>query len=413
MSEPEELEGVLDDLLQLTDPLGTNSAVNDLVVEASGDGDLVVPLNAGLLSLGGDGNLLGGADGNNGGLGRVDDSSEVVNSGVHAHLVLALRRGVESLAELQQLGDGEGAGDEEVGVGLDRLLEAAGNDLAHAGDGNVLESGSRGSSRRWGAAGLLDILLGDLAALASALDLLNGDTALTGQTLGLGSGVGLTVKSGLQTTSRRVLLGLGGGLGGGSGSGLGLRLLLLLRSGRSGITASILESELLESIDVGAFLDENSDRLNSDAGQNRNLSRGKIEGRNVLGTRLLEDLGDHTLLLELKVHLGLVGLDLNKNITGCDAVTGLLLPGANVASLHSWGEGGHLDDLVVGERGVVADYMCPEACSQGILGGLEGLPPKYGAEHCERGGVGDELRLRDILILLKSRSCRLLADEVY
>lgn len=66
----------------------------------------------------------------------------------------------------------------------------------------------------------------------------------------------------------------------------------------------------------------------------------------VLRAALLQDLGQHTLLLELKVHLGLVGLDLNQHITGGESITGLLLPRANVASGHGGRQGGHLDDGV-------------------------------------------------------------------
>lgn len=40
-----EFQGVLDNLLQLLDPFSTNSTVNDAVVEAAGNSDLVIPLN--------------------------------------------------------------------------------------------------------------------------------------------------------------------------------------------------------------------------------------------------------------------------------------------------------------------------------------------------------------------------------
>jgi hypothetical protein len=56
--------------------------------------------------------------------------------------------------------------------------------------------------------------------------------------------------------------------------------------------------------------------------------------RDILLARLLENLGNNTLLLELKVHLSLVRLDLDQNITRGDGVARLLLPGANVTSLH-------------------------------------------------------------------------------
>lgn len=69
----------------------------------------------------------------------------------------------------------------------------------------------------------------------------------------------------------------------------------------------------------------------------------------ILLARLLENLGNDTFLLELKVHLSLVGLNLYQDVTGGDGVAGLLLPGANVASLHGGRQGRHLDNLVVGE----------------------------------------------------------------
>ena len=79
------LKRVLDNLLDLLEPLSTDGTVNDLVVEAGSKGDLVVELNTGLV-VGGDGNLLRGTNSEDGGLGRVDDGSEVVNSGVHTHV---------------------------------------------------------------------------------------------------------------------------------------------------------------------------------------------------------------------------------------------------------------------------------------------------------------------------------------
>jgi hypothetical protein len=38
--------------------------------------------------------------------------------------------------------------------------------------------------------------------------------------------------------------------------------------------------------------------------------------------------------LELEVHLGLVGLDLDQDITGSQSITGLLLPSTNVSGGH-------------------------------------------------------------------------------
>lgn len=77
-----------------------------------------------------------------------------------------------------------------------------------------------------------------------------------------------------------------------------------------------------------------------------------VANGDILLTRLLEDLGEDTLLLELEIHLGLVGLDLDENLTGLDRVTGLLLPCANIASRHGGREGRHLDNLVRRVRGV-------------------------------------------------------------
>lgn len=77
-----------------------------------------------------------------------------------------------------------------------------------------------------------------------------------------------------------------------------------------------------------------------------------IANGDVLLARLPEDLGEHTLLLELEIHLGLVGLDLNENLTGLDRVTRLLLPCANIARRHGGREGRHLDDGMRGVRGV-------------------------------------------------------------
>lgn len=119
----------------------------------------------------------------------------------------------------------------------------------------------------------------------------------------------------------------------------------------------------------------------------------------VLLASLLEDLGNNTLLLEFKVHLGLVRLELNQNLTGGDGIAGLLLPGTNVASLHCGRQCGHLDHLVAGKGRIVADYVRSEASSQGLVSRREDTPPKSGAEHlgkmsltCERdAGAGGQV----------------------
>lgn len=353
----QERKRVLNDLFELANPFGANSTVDNLVVEAGSDGNLVLPLNTGgaVLVLDRDSNLLGRADGKDSSLRGVDDSSEVVNGVVHAHvgdgdgaalvllglelvltgllgefldragdgleatalnasddggdeasggrdsdgdvnrveladglatpagvdgrdllggngdgldeeivdrqLVLTLGRAVESLAELQQLGDGERARDEEVGVVLDRLLETAGNDLANSADREVFVD-SAGSSGSGGASGLLDIVLGDLAALAGALESLEADTVLSGESDGGRAGVGGTVKRSLELLAGRgILLGLGSRrarLGGGRG----VRLAFLSLGSRGfGVATSILECELFEGGDIGTFFDKDRDWL--------------------------------------------------------------------------------------------------------------------------------------------------------
>lgn len=325
------------------------------MVEAGSKGDLVIELNTGLV-IGGNGNLLGGTNSKDGSLGRVDDSSEMVNSGVHAHvgdrdgttlillrlelaitgllgerldlardgleatalntgdnrgdetsgcgngnrdvdvveladvavaparvdlgnlaagnsdsldqeivdgeLVLAIGRAVQSLAELEELADGDGAGDVEVRVGLGGLDQTVGNGLAHAADGDVLVGSAGGAAGGRATAGLLDILLGDLTVLASTLEAIDVNTLLTGKSLGRSGDVGETVESSLETALRLVLLRLRSRLGGGSGLRLGLGLLLLLgSSGLSGVTASVLNGELLEGGDIGTLLNKDGNGL--------------------------------------------------------------------------------------------------------------------------------------------------------
>ena len=59
-----------------------------------------------------------------------------------------------------------------------------------------------------------------------------------------------------------------------------------------------------------------------------------VSNSNILCARIFEDLDQNTLLLEFEVHLGLVGLDLDEDITGSQSITGLLLPGTNVTGGH-------------------------------------------------------------------------------
>ena len=119
------------------------------------------------------------------------------------------------------------------------LQETAGNGLAHAGERDVLVGGA-GSGGSRGAGSLLNVLLGDLAALASALDAVQADALGPGQADGGGSSIGQTVESSLQPALGSVLLRRSGCLRGRRGGGLrsGFRLLL---GGRSrGVAASIL-----------------------------------------------------------------------------------------------------------------------------------------------------------------------------
>ena len=361
----QKLQGVLDDLLQLLDPFTADGAVNHLVVEATSDDDLVIPLGDGaLLGLDGDSNLAGGANSQDTGLRGVDDSSEALNGGVHAHvadgegaalvllglelvlagtlakvldlvgdagetetgdvldnggdqtngsghsdanvsglvladdglavnllpagvdlgnllegngasldeevvdgeLVLALGGGVQSLAELHELSDRQGGGDEVVGVLGHGLLQTVGDGLAHGGDGDVLVGGTGGGGG--GGLVLLNVLLGDHTTTASTLEALDGHTLLEGEGLGSGADRGLTLKSGLELLTRSLGL-LRSGLlrGGGRGRGLSaLGLLLLLRRGGL-VTTGISQSEGLEGGDIGALLNKDGNGLKGEASQ--------------------------------------------------------------------------------------------------------------------------------------------------
>jgi len=148
-----------------------------------------------------------------------------------------------------------------VGVVLDRLLQAVGDDLAHAADRDVLKVRA-GSGNGRAADSLLHILLGDLATLAGSLEAVEADTVLTGQSLGGRRGIGLAVEGGLQLAlGGRVLLGLGCGRRGRGRGRLRLGLLLLLGLGSLGVAACVLEGELFEGRDVGALLDKDGNGL--------------------------------------------------------------------------------------------------------------------------------------------------------
>jgi hypothetical protein len=190
------------------------------------------------------------------------DSDSLDEEIVDGELVLAIGRAVQSLAKLEELADGDGAGDVEVRVGLGGLDQAVGNGLAHAADGNVLVGSTGGAAGGGGAAGLLDILLGDLTVLTSTLEAVDANALLTGKSLGGSGDVGETVESSLETALRLVLLRLRSRLGGGSGLRLGLGLFFLLwGSGLSGVTTSVLNGELLEGGDIGTFLNKDGNGL--------------------------------------------------------------------------------------------------------------------------------------------------------
>ena len=347
----------------------TDGTVNDLVVEATGDDDLLIPLGNGALGgLDGDSDLANGADGQDTGLRGVDDGSEALNRGVHAHvadgegaalvllglelvvtstlaqvadlvgdagqtepldtlnnrgdqaggggngnadvngvvladdslavlldpagvdlghlhegggtgldeevidgqLVLAVSGGVQSLAQLEKLGDREGGGDEVVGVLGHRLLQAVGDSLAHRGDGKILKGGGGGSSGLV----LLHILLGDLATLAGTLDGLEGNTLLESQSLGSVADVGLTVQAGLQLLTGGLRLLSGGLRGRGRGGRLSALGSLLLGRG-SLLTTGISQGERLKGRDVGTLLNKDGNGL-----IRGRLARGEMAAEN-------------------------------------------------------------------------------------------------------------------------------------
>jgi len=162
-----------------------------------GDGDVdgvVLPdddLAVGLAPGGVDGGDLGAGDG-------AGFDQEVVE----AELVCAGGGGVERLAELEKLGDGEGGGDEVMRVLVKGLGESVGDRFAHRGGGDVLVRGGW-SGGRGGRCGLefLDVGSGDASAGAGALDLGDRNAFFEGEGFGGGASVGLTVEGGLETTA--------------------------------------------------------------------------------------------------------------------------------------------------------------------------------------------------------------------
>ena len=116
----------------------------------------------------------------------------------------------------------------------------------------------------------------------------------------------------------------------------------------------------------------------------RRAAAAYIANRDVLLARLLQNLGEDTFVLELKVHLGLVRLDLHEHLAGRDELAGLLLPRADVARRHCRRQGRHLDDGVRRVRGVPS---CKAGDGDaGERGTPKGLPPKGRDEHLEALG---------------------------
>lgn len=83
-------------------------------------------------------------------------------------------------------------------VGLGGLLQSVGNGLSHSADGNVLKGGAGSRDSRAGNQ-LLDILLGDFATLAGALDAIKADALGSGKANSSRESVGLTVESALDS----------------------------------------------------------------------------------------------------------------------------------------------------------------------------------------------------------------------
>ena len=170
-----------------------------------------------------------------------------------------LSGGIQSLAELQKLADRESGGHEVVGVIGHRLLKAVGNSLAHRGNGEILVGGgSRASS---GALELLNILLGDLATTAGALQSLDGDALLKSKSLGSRADRGLTVQARLELLAGALGLNSGGLRGGGRGWLSTLSLLRRLGLSGSLLTTGVSQGELLESSNIGTLLNQDSNGL--------------------------------------------------------------------------------------------------------------------------------------------------------
>lgn len=115
-----------------------------------------------------------------------------------------------------------------------------------------------------------------------------------------------------------------------------------------------------------------------------------VTNSDVLRARIPQNLGKHTLLLELEVHLGLVRLELDENLTRLNAITDLLLPCADGSSGHGGRQGGHPDDAVRWVGGVPSCEARGggEGGSEGASR-VKGLPSEYWGEHLEGVCGGD------------------------
>ena len=62
----------------------------------------------------------------------------------------------------------------------------------------------------------------------------------------------------------------------------------------------------------------------------------------ILGTVRNQNLGEEPLFLALKVHLGLVGFDLDQNVTGADFIPNLLVPRSQITGGHCGRQSRHI-----------------------------------------------------------------------
>lgn len=123
---------------------------------------------------------------------------------VEGEFVCAVGGGVEGGAEFEEFGDGEGGGDEVVGVLGEGLDEPVGDGFAHrAGGGVGVGWACCGGGGGGGGGGLVlfDVGFCYAAAWASAFDGFYGDAFFEGEGFGRGAGVGLSVEACLEFTA--------------------------------------------------------------------------------------------------------------------------------------------------------------------------------------------------------------------